>query len=112
VQVRVMSFASASLRRLRTLAPGLPTVYLMDRVPLRLRDGTLPVGSIAAGPSLRALRHHPGYVDRVHAAGAEVHVWTVDEPVDVDFVADLGVDVIITNRPLATRRQLGPDPGP
>jgi glycerophosphoryl diester phosphodiesterase len=28
-----------------------------------------------------------------------VHVWTVDEAADVDFVVSLGVDVIITNRP-------------
>ena len=106
VQARVMSFASSSLRRLRQLAPGLPTVYLMDRLPLLARDGRLPVGTVAAGPSLRALRAHPEYVERAHAAGAEVHVWTVDEPVDVEFVCELGVDVVITNRPLATLRQL------
>lgn len=106
VRVRVMSFAGSSLRRLRSLAPGLPTVYLMDRLPLRLRDGALPAGAYAAGPSLRALRSHPGYVDRAHAAGAEVHVWTVDDPDDVEYVLDLGVDVVITNRPRQVRRQL------
>ncbi len=90
VHVRVMSFATSGLRRLRHLAPALPTVYLMDRLPLRLRDGTLPAGAMAAGPSLRVLRNHPDYVERVHAAGAEVHVWTVDDPVDVSFVTDLG----------------------
>jgi glycerophosphoryl diester phosphodiesterase len=105
-RVRVMSFAGASLRRLATLAPQLPTVYLMTRVALRLRDGSLPRGAVAAGPSLPALRANPGYVDRVHARGAEVHVWTVDEPEDVEFVTSLGVDVIITNRPGAVRRQL------
>lgn len=104
--VRVMSFASSSLRRVRTLAPDVPTVYLMQRVPLRLRDGELPAGIHAAGPSLRALRAFPAYVERVHANGGEVHVWTVDEPEDVSFVYDLAVDVIITNRPAAVLRQL------
>jgi glycerophosphoryl diester phosphodiesterase len=52
------------------------------------------------------LRNHPSYVERVHAAGGEVHVWTVDDPRDVDFVTGLGVDVVITNRPGAVRDQL------
>src|SRR3954465_177859 len=56
VQVRVMSFAASSLRRLRSLAPDLPTVYLMNRLVLRHRDGTRPAGAFAAGPSLRALQ--------------------------------------------------------
>jgi glycerophosphoryl diester phosphodiesterase len=100
---RVMSFAASSLRRMHALAPGLPTVYLMERIPLRLRDGDLPGGVVAAGPSLRALRALPSYVARVHAQGHAVHVWTVDADVDVRFVLDLGVDVVITNRPGAVR---------
>jgi len=103
---RVMSFAASSLRRVHDLAPGVPTVYLMHRVPLRMRDGTLPGGTWAAGPSLRALRAFPSYVERVHAHSGEVHVWTVDDPDDINFVSDLAVDVIITNRPGAVLRQL------
>jgi glycerophosphoryl diester phosphodiesterase len=106
VRARVMSFAGASLRRLRSLAPGVPTVFLMERVPIRFRDGSLPGGAFAAGPSLRLLRSFPEYVERVHSMGSQVHVWTVDRPEDVDFVVDLGVDVIITNRPGATLSQL------
>jgi glycerophosphoryl diester phosphodiesterase len=104
---RVMSFATSGLRRVHTLAPEVPTVHLMRRVPLRWRDGTLPRGVTAAGPSLPALRSHPDYVDKVHDHGGEVHVWTVDDPADIDFVIDLGVDVIITNRPAAVRERLG-----
>ena len=106
VHVRVMSFAVSSLRRVRALAPEVPTVFLMTRLPVRYRNGVLPAGALAAGPSLRLLRAHPSYVERVHAAGGEVHVWTVDKPDDVSYVADLGVDVIITNRPRAVRQQL------
>lgn len=103
---RVMSFASSSLRRVRGLAPAVPTVYLMQRIPLRLRDGMPPSPADAVGPSLRALRTWPAYVERAHANGAPVHVWTVDDPADVDYVVGLGVDVIITNRPAAVREQL------
>lgn len=106
VNVCVMSFAVSSLRRVRALAPEVPTVFLMTRLPMRYRHGLLPAGAFAAGPSLRLLRAHPSYVDRVHEAGNEVHVWTVNTPDDVDYVAGLGVDVIITNRPRAVREQL------
>jgi glycerophosphoryl diester phosphodiesterase len=97
--VRVMSFSWMSLRRMRWLAPSLPAVFLLERVPLRMRDGSLPAHVMIAGPSIEILRAHPGYVARVHRSGAAVHAWTVDEPADVDLCLRLGVDAIITNRP-------------
>jgi glycerophosphoryl diester phosphodiesterase len=106
-RIRVMSFSQLSMRRVRQLAPGLPTVFLMDRVPLRFRDGSLPFGSGIAGPSIEIVREHPHYVERVHRAGRQVHVWTVDQPADVALCARLGVDAIITNRPSAVLTQLG-----
>ena len=102
--VRVMSFSMLAVRRVSRLEPNLPTVLLMDRVPLRLRDGTLPRGVRASGPSIDIIRAHPGYVAKLHARGHEVHVWTVDEPADVELCLSLGVDAIITNRPGPVRR--------
>ncbi|MFZ5850696.1 MAG: glycerophosphodiester phosphodiesterase family protein [Actinomycetota bacterium] len=106
VQVRVMSFATLGLRRVRALAPRLPTVLLLARVPLRLRDGSLPTGTRIAGPSIDIVRAHPEYVAKVHARGHAVHVWTVDDPADVALCARLGVEAIITNRPRQVRAQL------
>jgi glycerophosphoryl diester phosphodiesterase len=97
--VRVMSFSWLSLRRMRLLAPSLERVYLMERVPIRLRDGTLPERSRIAGPAIEVIRRHPGYVQRLQQRGHQVHVWTVDEDEDVRLCLDLGVDAIITNRP-------------
>jgi glycerophosphoryl diester phosphodiesterase len=37
-------------------------------------------------------------VDAVHAAGAQVHVWTVDDPGRMRELVGLGVDAIVTNR--------------
>ncbi|MFI0940959.1 glycerophosphodiester phosphodiesterase [Streptomyces sp. NPDC021020] len=105
-QVRVMSFSSRSLRRVRLAAPALPTVYLMQYVSPRHRDGRIPAGVRIAGPSMRILRANPGYVARLHRAGNRVHVWTVDEPADVELCARLGVDAVITNRPRQVRAQL------
>lgn len=102
----VMSFAPTALRRVKLLAPDVPTVLLLERLlPIR-REG-LPAGVPIAGPSLRVLRGEPGYVERAHARGHRVYVWTVDEPADVQFVLDLGVDTIITNRPGEVIEHLG-----
>ena len=106
-RVRIMSFSQLSMRRVRALAPGLPTVFLMDRVPLRFRDGSLPFGSSIAGPSIDIVRAHPRYVERVHRTGGRLHVWTVDHPEDVELCVRLGVEAIITNRPGPVLAQLG-----
>ncbi|MDX3569109.1 glycerophosphodiester phosphodiesterase [Streptomyces sp. ID05-47C] len=105
--VRVMSFSARSLHRVRAASPTLPTVYLMQFVSPRLRDGRLPAGVRIAGPSMRIVRSHPAYVERLKKAGHEVHVWTVNEPADVDLCVRLGVDAIITNRPRAVLDRLG-----
>lgn len=105
--VRVMSFSARSLHRVRAASPTLPTVYLLQFLSPRLRDGRLPAGVRIAGPSIRIVRNHPAYIERLKNAGHQVHVWTVNEPEDVDLCVDLGIDAIITNRPGAVLSQLG-----
>ncbi|MFF1547914.1 glycerophosphodiester phosphodiesterase [Streptomyces sp. NPDC058291] len=105
--VRIMSFSARSLHRVHAAAPTIPAVYLMQFVSPRLRDGRLPAGVGVAGPSIRIVRNHPAYIERLKRAGHQVHVWTVNEPADVDLCVGLGVDAIITNRPRATLRRLG-----
>ncbi|WP_093749944.1 glycerophosphodiester phosphodiesterase [Streptomyces sp. DvalAA-19] len=105
--IRIMSFSGRSLHRVQAAAPALPTVYLMQFVSPRLRDGRLPAGSRIAGPGMRIVRSHPGYIERLHRAGHRVHVWTVNEPADVELCAELGVEAIITNRPKQVLSQLG-----
>lgn len=106
-RARVMSFSRSAIRRMNVLLPGVPTVYLMDGIPWRHRDGTLPAGTAISGPSVDVLREHPHYVERVHANGGRVHVWTVDERTELDLCLELGVDAVITNRPAAVLRWLG-----
>jgi glycerophosphoryl diester phosphodiesterase len=40
-----------------------------------------------------------GIVDKAHAMGKKVHVWTVNDPDKVRELMDMGVDGIITDRP-------------
>ncbi|MEU3691941.1 glycerophosphodiester phosphodiesterase [Streptomyces narbonensis] len=107
--VRVMSFSARSLHRIAAASPTLPTVSLTQFVTPRLRDGRLPAGARVAGPSIRIVRHHPAVILRLQKAGHQVHVWTVDEPEDVELCVRLGVDAIITNRPKQVLAQLGRD---
>lgn len=105
--VVVMSFSPAAIRRIRLLAPAIPTMLLMNRVPPYRRDGSLPPGVSWAGPGLPVLRAHPRYARRVQDAGGRVYVWTVDEAADIEHVISCGVDVIATNRPIDVLARLG-----
>jgi glycerophosphoryl diester phosphodiesterase len=105
-RVIVMSFAPTAVRRVRLLAPDIPTVLLLDRLIPPRKAAILPVGVSIAGPGLHVLQNDPDFVERAHTRGHQVFVWTVDEPRDVEFVLDLGVDTIITDRPFEVRQLL------
>lgn len=105
-RVTIMSFNANAVRRVKLMAPDIPTVQLIDHFILHRPNGVLPRGVRIAGPALEVLRKRPSYVERAHAHGNRVFVWTVDKPEDVEFVRDLGVDAIITNRPAEVLKQL------
>ncbi|MFD9408877.1 glycerophosphodiester phosphodiesterase [Streptomyces sp. NPDC059989] len=100
--VEVMSFSRNALTRMHRLAPGLPTVFLIERKVRPVR----PPYTTHAGPGIDLVRKDPGLVGRLKAKGLAVRVWTVDEPEDVELCLRLGVDTIITNRPREVREHL------
>ena len=67
--VRVMSFSARSLHRVRAAAPH-PADRLSDAVRLARDTATdaCPAGVRIAGPGMRIVRSHPGYVERLHTA--------------------------------------------
>jgi glycerophosphoryl diester phosphodiesterase len=87
------------LARRRLLAPLVPSVvHLLGRaVPRRLPRWLESTGAAVA------MLHHgvlsQAAVDRCHAAGAAIWVWTVNEPELLRQVVALGVDGIISDDP-------------
>lgn len=69
-------------------------------------------GSVSAGPSCFQVPIAQGSIkvvtsrtiDRAHRAGRPVHVWTVDDPIEMQRLIDLGVDGIMTDDPVTLRR--------
>ncbi len=102
-RVLVMSFSALAVRRVREIAPHLPTVLLMDR---RWPLTALPPWADIAGPGIHLLRSDPGIVARTAAAGKQTYCWTVDAPEDVALCQRLGVRYVATNSPADTRRLL------
>ena len=107
--VRMMSFSPTAVRRIQAMAPELPTVQLLRRLPA---TGVVLHPSTAIGPGVAVLRRYPELVERAHARGTEVHVWVVNEPEDMQFVLELGVDAVITDRPGALLNRLRRTPPP
>lgn len=101
--VTVMSFAPLALRRLRFLAPNLPTVLLMNLLLPGRRSGQLTSSAQIGGPGIRVVRHDPDYISRLHERGHQAYVWTVDTEADLQLCLDLHVDAVITNRPAEIR---------
>ena len=103
----VMSFSPLALRRMRILAPAVPTAFLFDLGVPAVRDGRAPYGASVMGPSVRALAARPELVTHAHQRGLQVYVWTVNTDEDVDQAVRAGVDAIITDRPAAVLTRLG-----
>jgi glycerophosphoryl diester phosphodiesterase len=99
-RVILSSFNPFSLRRVRRLAPDLPTglLYAGD-LPIFLRRAWLR-------PLARPAALHPhfqmvtdAYLWWARRKGYRVNVWTPDQTLDLQRLIDQKVDAIITNRP-------------
>lgn len=106
-RVLIGAFSDKRLRRLRNeLGPRLATAA-----------GPLAVAALKLVPAGRQRAHAAQvpvrqgrltvtdrrFVERAHEQGLHVHVWTIDDPVEMERLLDLGVDGIMTDRPAVLR---------
>ncbi len=91
----VTSFDHDLVDRVRGLLPGLPGGYIVGRGGwhdgLLLRQG----GVLSLERTLATADR----VEKIHEAGKQVHVWTVNEDEEMRRLQNLGVDALITNFP-------------
>lgn len=102
---RIMSFSGVALNRVRKLAPDLEVVLLLEGVYSWNvgKSWNLTKNLVAedwiAGLRMSVLRDSPRFVRRVRRNGHRIHVWTVNNPDDLDLCVELGVEAVITDNP-------------
>ncbi|MEF3403717.1 glycerophosphodiester phosphodiesterase family protein [Agromyces sp. CCNWLW203] len=78
IRTRLASF-TGSTRAVRSALRGAHALQIPERI------GVVPLAT-------------ERFIAAVHRAGAEVHVWTINEPADMTGLLDLGVDGLVTDR--------------
>lgn len=109
-RVLLTSFSDRRRRRLGGLVPGAVTSagragVISTRLASSIR-WTAVVSLARRGAAALQVPERVGsvrlvtadFVRAVQRAGAEVHVWTVNEPADMTRLLDLGVDGLVTDR--------------
>jgi glycerophosphoryl diester phosphodiesterase len=109
----VQAFQPETIRRLRALEPTARTMFLVSQGQVQ-RAGAAPadvvewaraVGANDLGVDHRILDSSLAVAAR--SAGFRLSVWTVNEEVDIRRVLDIGVAMVMTDRPDLVRRLLG-----
>jgi len=113
-RVCIGAFSDTRLRRLRdALGPRLCTsMGPVEVFRLRMRSLGIPAGGFSAGCAQVPVKQGViPVVDRLsvraaHALDMQMHVWTIDEPSEMNRLLDMGVDGLITDRPVRLKRVL------
>ncbi len=107
-RVCLSSFSAERILQLRAGAPTAPSCFTAGEVALlrlapfralqaygRRRGGTCVQVPVRHGAVTVVT---PGFVARAHAIGVPVHVWTVDDPAEMRYLLDIGVDGLMSDR--------------
>lgn len=103
----ISCFHLPTVDRVHELAPGVATAWLLGLVEDagELIDKAAQHGHVAVHP------HHlfvnEDFVSRAHAAGLAVNTWTCDDPDRIRWLAEVGVDAVVTNVPDVALAALG-----
>ena len=89
------SFDHAAVKRVRPLSPAMPTGVLLASYLIEPERALEAAGARDYWQSVDLVDAE--LVDRVHAAGGRVIVWTVNRPADAAALAAIGVDGICSD---------------
>jgi glycerophosphoryl diester phosphodiesterase len=106
-RIIVSCFHLPTVDRVRELDPSLATACLM----LGFTTAEAAVAEVAAHGHTAIHPHHSAVdvevVKRAHDAGLAVNTWTCDDPDRIRWLAEVGVDGIVTNAPDVALTALG-----
>ena len=100
------SFNHISATQLARSSQPSPVGLLFSDVLAEPWDYAQRLDMAALHPHWKYVQFVPETVERCHALGMGINVWTVDSPDMVRRLADLGADAVITNRPDEARTVL------
>ncbi|MGI8462408.1 MAG: glycerophosphodiester phosphodiesterase [Solirubrobacterales bacterium] len=108
--IMVASFNDAALDTFHDLAPQIDLAPAIAAVAAYKLSGAKPPEGTAAfqvpiefnGVSVT----DQSFVDRVHADGYGIHLWTINDPAEMNMLLDWGVDGIMTAEPIRLEQVL------
>ncbi len=104
IDVSVMSFSWLAIEKMKRLDRTIPTTFLMHKNTPWFQAKLSSAKTI--GPGINELREEPIRARRIKELGRSLNVWTVDEDADIKLCAQVGVDILITNKPAHAREVL------
>jgi len=104
IPVSVMSFSWLAIEKMKRLDSAIATTFLMNKNTPWFQAKFSSATTI--GPGINELRAAPIQAKRIKDLGRGLNVWTVDKDADIKLCNQLGVDILITNKPAHAREVL------
>jgi glycerophosphoryl diester phosphodiesterase len=102
-RIMLQSFDETNLVRLREAGCEFPLALLIDDEASLIRAINGPWESVRANQSFLTA----AVIQRMKRSGKSVGAWTVNDPAEIRRMADLRVDMLITDVPLVAKNVLG-----
>ena len=96
-EIMVMSLKPDGVRKMKRLRPTWKCGVLLSVSVGNIQKIEADFLAVNARFATRSL------INKLHQAGKEIYVWTVDDPVSMSMLMNRGVDGLITNRPEVTK---------
>lgn len=102
-RVLYSSFNHYSLKRIKEINPQAEIGLLCGEDFIDIPDYPTNLQAAAIHPPVGIVKKI-GFIEKCHAAGLKVHVWTVDAKTDMKWMCESGVDAFFTDCPDCARK--------